>query len=90
LGLDIARTVTEAFQFVVTNERLAARIANDDPAGLGNDGAPALLGLAPRAAEVIEALRPLWRRARSDRCQRLGRRRRGRNGRGDRGRCAAR
>jgi len=51
----------------VTNERLAARIDNDDPAGLGENLAAALIALSPRAAEVIEALRSLGRRARSDR-----------------------
>jgi hypothetical protein len=36
---------------------LSAGIANDDPAGLGDDGAAALLALAALAAEVVKALR---------------------------------
>ena len=56
-GLDVARTIAEAVHLAVTDILLSAGIANDDPAGLGDDGAAALLALAALAAEVVEALR---------------------------------
>ena len=58
LGLDIARAVTEAILLVVTNERLAAGIDNDDPAGFGEDLAAALIAFLPRATEIFHAARP--------------------------------
>ena len=42
--------------FVVTNERLAAGIANDDAAGFGEDGAAALLGFLALAAEILHVV----------------------------------
>ena len=57
LGLDVARAIAEAIHFVVADERLTAGIANDDPAGLGDDRAAALLAFAALAAEVFKALR---------------------------------
>src|SRR6266849_2115664 len=88
LGLDVARAETEAILFVVANERLARGIDHDDPAGFGEDLAAALIALLPRAAEIFHAARSLWRRARSNRGQGLGRRRRGRKRRGHRWRRA--
>src|SRR5258706_291904 len=58
LGPNVARAVTKAFHFVVTNERLAAGIAHDDPPGLGDDCASAFLRLPPRAALLPRAASP--------------------------------
>ena len=73
LGPDVARAETEAIHFVVADELLAARIADDDPAGLGDDGAAAFLDFAALAAEVLHAARPAARGARRDRRQGLRR-----------------
>jgi hypothetical protein len=50
----------------MTDILLSAGIANDDPAGLGDDGTTALLALAALAAEVVKALRSGRRRTRSN------------------------
>jgi hypothetical protein len=84
LGLDVARAETESFFFVVTNERLAARIADDNSAGFGEDGTAAFLALSSCAAEVVEAARLLRGCSRRNRRQCLSRRRRGGNRCGDR------
>jgi hypothetical protein len=69
------------------NERLAAGIDHDDAAGLGEHLAAALFGFTPRAAEIVDALRPLAGGTGRDRRQRLRGWRRLRNRRGNRGRC---
>ena len=69
LGPDVARAVAEAIDFVVADERLAAGIANDDAAGLGDDGAAALLGLAPLAAEIVQRCAAPDAAPRRRRCQ---------------------
>ena len=65
----------------MADEFLAARIADDDTAGLGDDGAAALLNLAALAAEIIDVLRPLPRRADRERRQHGGGRHSSANGR---------
>src|SRR6202051_1185455 len=82
LGPNVARAEAESILFVVTNERLAAGIDEHDPTWFGENLAPALIAFPPRATEVIQALRSLWRGTRSNRGRGLGRRRRGRNRRG--------
>src|SRR5882672_6784256 len=84
LGPDVARAIAESIHLVVTDERLAARIADDDPPRLGNDRAATFLGFSSRALELIQAARPRCRSARRNRCQRLSRRRCCRNRRADR------
>src|SRR5262249_29892269 len=76
LGPDIARAVAEAVELVVTHELLAARIADDEPAGLHDDGAAAFLHLAALGTEVVDVAWSLRSRIRRDRCERCcGRRR---------------
>src|SRR3984893_7738739 len=75
LSPDIARAVPESIFLVVTDERLAAGIDHDDPAGFGEDLAAALIAFLARATEVFHAARPLRRRTRRDRGQGSGRRR---------------
>src|ERR1700704_4815691 len=75
LGPDVARAIAESIHLVVTDERLATRIADDDPARLGNDRAATFLGFPSRALELIHAARPGCRSAWRNRCQRLSRRR---------------
>jgi hypothetical protein len=90
LGADVARAEAEAVHFVVTNERLAAGIANDDAAGFGEHRASALLGFLARATEIIEAARSSRGCSGRDRRQRLGARRQRRKRGGDGWRCMAR
>src|SRR6185437_8152361 len=72
----------------VTDILLSAGIANDDAAGLRDDGAAAFLDLAALTTEVVEATRSLFGGAPCDRCERGGRgRRNGGKRRGNR-RCA--
>src|SRR6202012_1853141 len=88
LGLDVARAKTETIELVVADERFAVGIADDDPAGFGDDGAAAYLAFVPLVAEIIEPARALRGGSRHDRRQRLGGRR-CRQWRGDGRRCAA-
>ena len=81
---DVARAEAESFVFVVTNERLAGGVDDDDPAGLGEHLAAALVAFLPRAAEILHAARALRRGAGSDRGQGLGWPWRLRDRRGDR------
>src|ERR1700730_7692085 len=88
LSPDIARAVPESIFLVVTDERLAAGIDHDDPAGFGEDLATALVALVAVAAEIFHAPRSLRGGARRDRSHGLSLRWGGRNRRGDRRRCA--
>src|SRR5258705_8086220 len=67
LGLDVARTITEAVDFVVADEGLPARSADDNPAPLGDDRAAPLLDFPALAAEFIQPARLLPGCARGDR-----------------------
>jgi hypothetical protein len=67
----------------VADERLATRIANDDSAGLGDDGATAFLNFPAFCAEIVESSRTLRRAGRRQRRQVLGGLRRRWQRRGD-------
>jgi hypothetical protein len=69
---DIARAIAEAIFLVVPDERLPARIAHDDAARFGDDGAATLLRLAPLGAEAFNVAWSLPCRVRRDRSQVLG------------------
>jgi hypothetical protein len=60
----------------MANERLTAGLANDDPTGLGDDGATALLDFPAFGAEIVESPRTLRRAGRRQRRQILRGRRR--------------
>src|SRR5262249_53004805 len=80
---DVTRPVAKALHLVVTDELQAGGIADDDASGLHDDGAAALLDLAPFGAEILEPTRTRRRRALRDGRQGLwGRRRRRRERRG--------